>query len=274
VSRSWIGSLRGLAAQRAVILGYHGVADCRRRDDPFLLTISPPRFRGLLEAMLKAGFRFVTVAQLAVVANGGSPPPGMAAVSFDDGLRNNLSVAAPILRDLGLPASVYIPTDWLGGSHPWIQGPEGAIVTAAELVQLAAAGWEIGAHSVSHPDMSALDYPACVAEVGRSCEILSDLVGQPTQSFAYPFGLYGEAAMAAVRDAGLVAGLTTGSGRWSPFEMTRAMVGSIDPRPVVLLKLNDRYEPLLRNPPLHVARLGSRRLRDKLIRGRHGRASP
>jgi peptidoglycan/xylan/chitin deacetylase (PgdA/CDA1 family) len=257
-----------------VILGYHGVAECRRRDDPFLLTISPHRFRRLLEAMLEAGFEFVTLAEMVVAANGGPPPPGMAAVTFDDGLRNNLSVAAPILRELGVPASVYVPTDWLGGVHPWIQGPQGAILTTTELLQLADAGWEIGAHSVSHCDMSALDYRACVAEVDGSCETLSGLIGQPVRSFAYPFGLYDEAAMTAIRDAGLLASLTTGSGTWSPLEMTRAMIGAVDPWPVVLLKLGDRYEPLMRKTPLRLARLGSRRLRRGMGRSRPGTASP
>jgi hypothetical protein len=51
--------------------------------------------------------------------------------------------------------------------------------------------------------------------------------------------------------------------------MTRAMVGAIDPLPVVLLKLTDRYEPLLRTGPARAARNASKRLRSGVARRRH-----
>jgi hypothetical protein len=49
--------------------------------------------------------------------------------------------------------------------------------------------------------------------------------------------------------------------------MTRAMVGGADPFPVLLLKMTDRYEPLLRVPPLPLARRASQKLR-RLVRDR------
>jgi peptidoglycan/xylan/chitin deacetylase (PgdA/CDA1 family) len=257
-------ALRSLARDRAVVLGYHGVADCRWRDDPFLLTISPRRFRQQLEMIKAAGFRFVTAADLAATADGGPPPPGLAVVTFDDAIRNNLTVAAPILRELGIRASLFVPTDWVGGMHPEIRGAEGEILSAAELRQLAGAGWEIGAHSATHPDMSRLDYADCLREVQTSCAAVEELTGTPVQTFAYPFGRYGEAAIAAVRDSGLLAALTTGSGAWNRFELTRAMIGAADPGLVIMLKVSDRYEPLLANAPLRVSRLASRRLRRRL----------
>jgi peptidoglycan/xylan/chitin deacetylase (PgdA/CDA1 family) len=266
--------LRELARKRAVVLGYHGVATCPRRDDPFLLTISPHRFRQQLEMMMASGFQFVTAAELATAAEGGSPPPGLAAVTFDDGLRNNLSVALPILQQLGIRASVYVPTGWIGAASPWVRGEEGAILSAPEVVELSDAGWEIGAHGVTHPDMSSLDYAGCVSEVEESCRVLGDLVGQPVKTFAYPFGRYGLAAIAAVRDAGLLASLTTGSGTWNRFEMTRAMMGAADPAPVVMLKLGDLYEPLLRNRPMRLVRSSSKKLRHRLTAGERFRSVP
>jgi peptidoglycan/xylan/chitin deacetylase (PgdA/CDA1 family) len=245
-----------------VILGYHGVARCSRKDDPFLLSIAPGKFRLQLEMMLDAGFRFVTVAELVRAAGGGTPPPGLAAVSFDDAMRNALSTALPILQALGIRASLYVPTDWLGGSNPWISGPDAAILNAEELRELAAAGWELGAHTVSHPDLATLDYDGCMREIEGSCEALAQILGAPVETFAYPFGSYGPAAVAAARNAGLLAAVTTGSGSWEPYELTRAMIGAADPFPVVLLKMTDRYEPLLRFVPLRAIRRASRRFRN------------
>lgn len=256
-----------------MILGYHGVARSARRDDLFLLQLPPDRFRAQLEMMLEAGFGFVTVAELAARSAGGPPPPGLAAVSFDDAMRNNLTNALPILRELGIPATVYVPTGWLGGRSPWIgPGGDGAILDRAELRELVAAGWELGAHTVTHADLSQLGYEECRREIEGSCEALHELTGVKVQTLAYPFGNYGQTAISAARDSGLLAAVTTGSGKWEPFELTRAMIGAADPFPVILLKLTDRYEPLLASPPLRVARRTSKQLRGRLGERRRGGA--
>jgi peptidoglycan/xylan/chitin deacetylase (PgdA/CDA1 family) len=263
--RAWIAVLRRIGRRRAVILGYHGIGRDPRTQDLFLLQLAPERFRAQLEMMLAAGFEFVTVAELVRRAAGGPPPPGLAAVSFDDAMRNNLTAALPILRELGLTATVYVPTGWLGGKSPWIgDGGDAAIATAEGICELAQAGWELGAHTITHADLSQLDYAACRREIEGSCEALMEIAGVTVQTLAYPFGHYGEAAVRATRDAGLIGAVTTGSGSWDPFELTRAMIGAADPFPVILLKMTDRYEPLLRSAPMRFMRQASKDLRRRL----------
>jgi peptidoglycan/xylan/chitin deacetylase (PgdA/CDA1 family) len=260
--RHWVGALARVCRRRAVVLGYHGVGESRLREDPGLLQVSPRRFRTQIELLLAAGFSFVTLAELAARANGGVPEPGLAAVTFDDGMRNNHTVALPILREYGIPATVYVTIGFIGGVSPWIRSPiDGAIMAAPELRELAAAGWELGAHTMTHADLSTLDYDGCRKEIEDSRAALEQIAGVDVQTFAYPFGRYGQAAIAATRDAGLLAAVTTGSGSWEPYEMTRAMIGAIDPLPVVLLKLTDRYEPLLSSAPMRAVRRASKRAR-------------
>jgi peptidoglycan/xylan/chitin deacetylase (PgdA/CDA1 family) len=256
------------------VLGYHGVARSRLREDLSLLQVSPDRFRTHLQLLLAAGFRFVTVAELARRADGGVPEPGLAVVTFDDGMHNNFTIARPILDEYGIPATVYVTIGLIGGRSPWI-GPagDGAIMSESQLRELAGAGWELGAHSMTHADLSTLDYAACRREIEESRDTLERITGARVQTFAYPFGRYGPAAVAAARDAGLLAAVTTGSGSWAPFEMTRAMIGAIDPMPIVLLKLTDSYEPLLAIPPMRVARRASKRLREGIGPVRRGSAS-
>jgi peptidoglycan/xylan/chitin deacetylase (PgdA/CDA1 family) len=262
--RAWTSILRRIARRRAVVLGYHGIGRDPRKEDLFLLQVPPRRFRALLEMMLAAGFEFVTVAELIRRAAGGAPPPGLAAISFDDAMRNNLTTALPILRELGLTATVYVPTGWLGGQSPWIGDGDRAILTAHELRELVAAGWEIGAHTITHADLSQLDYAACRREIDGCCAELRVLAGVTVQTLAYPFGHYGDAAVRATRDAGLIGAVTTGSGSWHPFELTRAMIGGADPFPVILLKITDCYEPLLRSAPMKLLRQASKDLRRRL----------
>jgi peptidoglycan/xylan/chitin deacetylase (PgdA/CDA1 family) len=260
-----LGALRRIARRRPVILGYHGVGRPRLGDDLARLQVTPERFRAQLELMLSAGFRFVTVAELALELGDGPPPPGLAAVSFDDGLRNNRTTALPILQQLGIPATVYVTIDFIGGRNPWL-GPDGdaEMLTAEEIVDLARAGWEIGAHTISHPDLSALDYDACRTEIEGSALALERIAGTKVLTLAYPFGRYGAAAINAARDSGLRAAVSTGSGSWAPYELTRAMISAGDPLPVTLLKMTDRYEPLLQVPALRRARAASKRVRQRI----------
>ena len=257
-----VRALERIRRRRSIVLGYHGVAESRLRDDLSMLQVSPGRFRAQLELLTDAGFRFVTLAELARRAGGGTPEPGLAAVTFDDGMRNNHAVALPILSEYGIPATVYVTIGFIGGDSPWVgPGGDGAMMTEAELRALAAAGWELGAHTMTHPDLSTLDYDTCLKEIEESRAELERITGVSVQTFAYPFGRYGPAALAAVRDAGFLAAVTTGSGRWERYEITRAMIGAADPFPVILLKLTDRYEPLLRTPPVRAVRRASKRLR-------------
>jgi peptidoglycan/xylan/chitin deacetylase (PgdA/CDA1 family) len=254
--------LKEVCRRRSVVLGYHGVAESRRRDDLSLLLLAPERFRSQLELLRAAGFRFVTLLELARLADGGTPPPGLAAVTFDDGMRNNHEIALPILQEFDVPATVYVTIGFIGSSSPWIGADgDGAMMDASQLRDLATAGWELGAHTMTHPDLSTMDYEACRQEIEQSRVALEEITGSPVETFAYPFGRYGPEAIAAARDSGLIAAVTTGSGSWAPYELTRAMMGAADPMPVTLLKLTDRYEPLLRSPPLRIARRASKQLR-------------
>jgi peptidoglycan/xylan/chitin deacetylase (PgdA/CDA1 family) len=266
----WLPGLRAVARARAAILGFHGVAVCRRADDLSRLIVNPRRFELVLRLMRDAGFRFVTVADLvAQIPDGRPPAPGLAAVSFDDGLLNNLTTALPIMNRMGIPASVYVTAGLIGRQSPWVTGPAGEMLGADGVRGLAAAGWEIGAHTLTHPDLGRLGYDDCRREMELGREQLEAIVGAPVRTFAYPFGRYGPAALAAARDSGFSAALTTTAGNWSRFELGRAMVSAGDPLAVLMLKLTDRYEPLLASPPLRAARRVSRRLRHRLrTRGR------
>jgi peptidoglycan/xylan/chitin deacetylase (PgdA/CDA1 family) len=255
-------ALRRLAAKRSVILGYHGIASASPRDDLFRLLIPPDQFVAQLELLLGSGFHFTTLTDLVDKLDGGDSPPGYAVVTFDDGLRDNYTTALPILRHYEIPATVYVCVGFIGGSSPWIgRGPAAEMLSEDEVRALAAAGWEIGAHTMTHPDLSQLDYDGCLSEIESSRDALARIAGAPIETFAYPFGRYGTAAVAAVRDAGFRAAVTIGSGSWDPFTLTRAMISARDPLPVTLLKIADRYEPLVGSAALRFARKASRRIR-------------
>jgi peptidoglycan/xylan/chitin deacetylase (PgdA/CDA1 family) len=248
-----------------VILGYHGIAQSAIRHDLSMLLVSPSRFRAQIELLLEAGFSFVTVAELARLAAGGEPPAGYAAISFDDGLRNNYTTALPILSSYGIVATVYVTIGFIGGVSPWIAANDGNRMLAEDEIRaLAEVGWELGAHTLSHPDLSTLGYDAARREIEESKTTLEQIGGTAVETFAYPFGRYNAAAVTAVADSGLIAAVSTGRGSWAPYELRRTMIGAADPTAVVLLKLADRYEPLLQLPPINWLRLVSKQIRRQI----------
>ncbi len=122
-----------LHRSRSVILGYHGVGRAPFLQDLSRLTVRPSRFRAQIQLLADAGFKFVTVAQLARLAEGGEPPPGYAAISFDDGMRNNLTVALPILQEYDIPATVYVTIGTMGGVSPWVGAGDNRMLDEREV---------------------------------------------------------------------------------------------------------------------------------------------
>jgi peptidoglycan/xylan/chitin deacetylase (PgdA/CDA1 family) len=239
--------------------------------DPGFLRVRPEAFRAQVEMMVEAGFGFVSAAEFAARADGGPPPPGMVALTFDDGMEDNRSQLLPLLREYGLPATVYVSTGLIGKPNPWLPGAR--MMTADELRELAEGGVEIGAHSVSHPDLSKLGYDECLREMLESREQLEGICGRPVRTFAYPFCGYGEPAVRAARDAGFEAALTCmGRGSWAPYELQRTMITGKDGLASFIAKLWDLYEPLFNSPPGRAARVTTRGLRRRVRAMREARS--
>lgn len=242
---------RRLCATRSLVIGGHGVANVPSAADPHNLCAPPDRFRRQLELLLEAGFAFETFTDVARMGGAGC---GRAALTFDDGMENTLTVLVPLLQEYGVPATVFVTTGWLGRPHPHLSRER--VLTAEEVGELARAGIEIGAHTVTHPDLTRLPAEAAVREIEGSLTELRELTGQAVDALAYPFG---RASAAAARSAGLRLAVTTNAaGGWAPLSVGRAMVTGIDGTAAFLAKLTHAYDPLFRSRPGAVARAVSR----------------
>jgi peptidoglycan/xylan/chitin deacetylase (PgdA/CDA1 family) len=259
-------ALSELGRRRSLVLGYHGVGAPAAGQDPHNLLVSPGRFRRQVELLRDAGFDFVTVAELAKLIDDGPPPAGRLALSFDDGMEDNHSELLPILRDYGIPATVYVATGFIGKANPFMgEDSQARMMTVRELRELAAAGVELGAHTVTHPDLSVMSRDDCLREMKDSRTELARLTGAEVTTFAYPFCRYGVNAIEAAREAGFLAAVTCeGRGGWKRFELGRAMLTGKDGLASFLLKLFDVYQPLFDSLPGQAVRASTRRLRGRL----------
>ncbi|GIX21524.1 MAG: polysaccharide deacetylase [Gammaproteobacteria bacterium] len=244
----------------------------------------------------------------------GRLPPRAAALSFDDGYRDNHDVALPLLQRRGLPAAFFVASGYLDGGTMWndrviealraappgelalpglgrwalgdaasrraaaaaaigrfkylpLQAREDAVAALAaactappaprlmmnreELRRLHAAGMSIGAHTVSHPILAALDAAAARAEIEGSKAQLEALIGAPVRLFAYPNGRpgrdWGPRERALVAGAGFEAAFSTAwgtAGRDSdPFALPRFTPWDRRPLPFLLRLARNAWRP-------------------------------
>lgn len=115
-----IAALRG--QDGAVILTYHSVArpDLAVYIDP-AVRMTPEHFERQV-SMLARQRHVVSLPELVqTLASGSTPPRGSVAITFDDGYLDTLEVAAPVLDSLGLPAVVFLPTEYIEtGENQWL----------------------------------------------------------------------------------------------------------------------------------------------------------
>lgn len=134
-------------------------------------------------------------------------------VTFDDSFRSVFELAAPILGELNLPGTVFVPTAYVGTERPmswpgidnWVGGPherELLPMSWDELGELAGRGWEIGSHTRTHPRLPGLDQAGLTEELEGSRQQCEQHLGAPCRSIAYPYGDWSPAVVDATQAAG------------------------------------------------------------------------
>lgn len=129
-ARRSIGCLRERWARSPVILLYHRVAV--EAPDPFGLCVSPPNFAAQLE-VLSSEHEPVSVAELVARVRLGQATRREVAVTFDDGYRDNLEAALPLLRRHGVPATFFIASGQSRERGFWWDALELALLRNASL---------------------------------------------------------------------------------------------------------------------------------------------
>jgi peptidoglycan/xylan/chitin deacetylase (PgdA/CDA1 family) len=192
-----------------LVLCYHSVSN----EWPAKIATTPVEFERQMRLLVARGYRGARFGDAMTGAAAGKT----LAVTFDDGYRSVVEVAFPILTELGLVGSVFVPTDFVGTDGPmrwpgieqWADGASTAELLAMsweELDQLIEAGWEVGSHSRSHARLTQLDDAALSAELRGSRELCEHRLGTRCRSIAYPYGDVDARVVSAAEHAGYQAG--------------------------------------------------------------------
>ena len=174
--------------------------------------LAPERFRAHLEYLAGAGYRTYTSAQVVSAFAAGTTLPGRPVViTVDDGFRDFATVALPALSEHGMTATLFVTTGCTGSTaHFLARDGEGErpMLSWAELAVAADAGVEIGAHTVSHPELDRIRPDRLGAELATPKLVLEQRLGVPVRSLAYPYGYYNRRVLAAAPAAGYTSACT------------------------------------------------------------------
>jgi peptidoglycan/xylan/chitin deacetylase (PgdA/CDA1 family) len=182
-------------AARVPILMYHQITAEPMSDRR--LTVHPDNFARQLRYLHGCGYRTLTAAQLAgaLTSGGGELPAKPVVLTFDDGFGDFYEVALPLLARYDFTGTVFVTTGWIGTNGP-------NMLTWRQVDAVAAAGVEIGAHSVTHPQLDQLADDRLRNEMAAAKAALQDRLGARVTGLAYPFGYCDMRVRAAAAEAG------------------------------------------------------------------------
>jgi peptidoglycan/xylan/chitin deacetylase (PgdA/CDA1 family) len=177
------------------ILTYHSIDDS---GSP--VSVSPAAFRAHCRFLGSGRVRVLPLESLLSDAEADDA----VALTFDDGFRNVLDVAAPLLAEHGLSATIFAVSRHVGRNNDWggkrqAGIPQLPLMTWDELATLRAAGHTIGAHTRSHPSLPGCSNDQLHDELAGCQEDLATHLGSRPDCFAYPYGAIDDRTAAAVR---------------------------------------------------------------------------
>jgi peptidoglycan/xylan/chitin deacetylase (PgdA/CDA1 family) len=262
--RRAIASVAPAAPEEGVrVLLYHAIDDPDPADR-MGLRVSREAFREQMQLLHTAGYRVVPLTRILEAA----PPPDdllttsresregrqsfsrEIAITFDDGYRSEM-LAAETLKEFGFTATFFVVPRFLDGAqqpeHYWEHWPH---MNWGDLRALVEAGFEIGAHSMTHPDLTECGSGRLIDEVAGVKELLERRLGREVVSFSYPYGRHNAHVREAADRAGYRLACTSRYGintTWgSCYNIARTEVTGRDRPGDFRRKLQGRYDWLAR----------------------------
>lgn len=171
------------------VLAYHMVSSVPER-----YSIFPEEFDEQMRYLTDNGYKAVSLAEMVDgLAGRGQLPAKPVVITFDDGYRDNLTTALPIMEKYGLRGTVFVIASQVGQAD---------YLTWDEIKEMQRRGTEIGSHTVSHAVLTDITLPEREREVRLSKEMIEDQLGTKVEFLAYPFGQFDASMFDILQQAG------------------------------------------------------------------------
>lgn len=184
--------LRGRKIQPTlVIITYHPIK-----------TEHKTKFERQMNTLLKKGIPVSLDSNLNMLGKGTN-----IAVSFDDAYQSILQNALPVLRAKNIPATIFVPSGYMGQKPAWITNPDHSyanetVLTEEQLKSLPADLITVGSHTVSHINLNHADESTVRREIIVSKYTLENLLHKEVTLFAAPYATLNEQHSELFRQAG------------------------------------------------------------------------
>jgi peptidoglycan/xylan/chitin deacetylase (PgdA/CDA1 family) len=182
------------------------------------LSLSPKKFREEMKYLSDSGYAAATLAELF-----NDVPEKRVVLTFDDGYQDLVDNALPAMKEFGFRGVVFVIADNIG---------KPGYVTWGELKQLKELGWEIGSHSLTHPDLERELEAVQMKQIYDSKKILEEKLGVKVDYFCYPAGKYNETTISLLKEAGYLGAVTvnlgTNNSKKDIFELKRIRIVSTE----------------------------------------------
>jgi peptidoglycan/xylan/chitin deacetylase (PgdA/CDA1 family) len=223
-----LGLHRILLRRKAIVVLFHRIDDRYASD---AISCSVEKFERFC-AFFRRYFTVVPLGTLVDMVRRGEDVGGHLVVTFDDGYLDNHAVAAPLLKERQLPACFFIATDFIESDRvPWWDREAGISsewMSWNQVRDLAAQGFELGAHTCNHVDLGVVNGAEAHREITESGARLGAEVGVDVGLFSYPYGRrhqITEANRDLVREAGYACCMSAYGGKVTsdsnPYDLRR-----------------------------------------------------
>lgn len=180
------------------ILGYHRIGSFKGDHVP---TVSPETFERQLAWLSRCRFHVVGLDAVAQALDRREAVPSRCvAITFDDGYEETCTVAWPLLKRFGFPATVFVTPAEVGLS---------GFATWDQVAAMSRDSITIGSHTMSHSYLPLVGADRLSEEIIQSKRAIEERIGRPVQFLSYPVGGFTPQVQAIVKEAGYRAACTT-----------------------------------------------------------------
>jgi len=230
------------------ILMYHQIDIPPIRGTPLRgLVVHPKDFNNQMRWLKWIGYRGLSMRDLEPYL-AGKQQGRVFGITLDDGYKNNFDNALPVLMKYGFTATCYGVSSQIGGTNAWDAGlvAEKQLMGIQEWAGWLKSGMEIGAHTRTHADLTALSDDAAIEEISGCKTDFERELDCEVRHFCYPFGRFGSNHTDLVRKMGYLTATTTRRGRTqtnhNAMELPRVMVARATYLLQLFVKMGTSYE--------------------------------
>lgn len=200
------------------ILMYHQIDQPPKRGTNLRgLIVSPQSFARQMAFLKLLGFKGLSMQDLLPYLQG-QKTGKVVGLTFDDGYKNNVQNALPVIVKNGFTATCYGVSSMIGGTNSWDQGKvaEKPLMTLADWQTWRNAGMDVGSHTRHHSKLTELSDDEARTQIVESKRELEQSLECSVNHFCYPYGAFNSAHRDMAALAGYVTATTTQRGRVEP----------------------------------------------------------